>query len=202
MGLVNRLLPANPGIQVSTLLSGSLSTPGAKGVFTEGHVLISSQRLGADSAYVEFTSIAARYAVLEIYTSAKQTSSNGQAMMTFNSDTGANYQWTQVYASNSGSKSYAGDNGVTAMYGSQLVGSSYSLTPGGGIARIVDPSSSLKYKTFTSLNSNVNGTASDHYVIKYMGQWRNTAAITTIRLTSSTGNFASGSLFELYGVVA
>jgi hypothetical protein len=95
MSLPSRLLGANPSIQVSTLLSGSLSTPSAKGAFV---IPGSYYQLGgifpaSNASEYEVTSIPSTYQHLMVKVQVKTTKSDGDTNfgMRFNGDTATNY---------------------------------------------------------------------------------------------------------------
>lgn len=117
--------------------------------------------------------------------------------MRFNSDTGANYSRVYIYG-----------NGTTAGTGKSAASTDTSITLGTmpttsqgywdiSKVNIQNYANSTTYKTVLTRSDLLNDAA-------YAGAslWRNTAAITSITLFSSSGNIATGSTFTLYGIKA
>lgn len=85
------------------------------------------------------------------------------------------------------------------MYGQILVSqASTSSYVGVGVIDVLDYANTNKYKTVRSLNGiELNGSG----VIEFnSGNWRNTAAITSIEFVTASGNFNVGSTLALYGI--
>ena len=136
------------------------------------------------------------YKHLQIRALMQQTGSGAsEQVLRFNSDSGSNYAWHQTY----------GDGSTAAGQGSaSQTGIGYAWSPQGGIAYgglvldILDYASTNKYKTTRSLNAwDRNGSG---YVLIRSGLWLNTAAITSITLTSTGTDYAQYSSFALYGI--
>lgn len=115
----------------------------------------------------------------------------------FNSDTGSNYSRVYMYG-----------NGTTAGTGKSAASTDTSITLGTmpstsqgywNISRvnIQNYSNSTTYKTVLNRSDLLNDAT-----YAGVGLWRNTAAITSITLFSSSGNIATGSTFTLYGIRA
>jgi hypothetical protein len=70
---------------------------------------------------------------------------------------------------------------------------------GTGIIDIIDYASTTKYKTTRTLFGwDTNG--STGWVGLASSLWSNTAAVTTLKLIASDGNWTAGSTFALYGI--
>jgi hypothetical protein len=110
----------------------------------------------------------------------------------FNSDTGTNYSWHYVLGN--GSTASAGAGATQAfMY---LNSNTAFPTPTVHIVDILDYANTNKNKTIRVLDGfDANGSG---YIDLWSGNWRNTAAVSTI--TISGGTFATNSSFALYGV--
>lgn len=205
MSLPSRLLGANPSIQVSALLSGSLSTPSAKQSFIPPTVYesISTVTVGSGgSATISFTSIPATYTHLQIRGIARGSRSD-QAdgiVAQYNSDTGANYSWHEIQGSGSSAGAVASANashmGMQDSMAAQTGGASIF---GALVIDILDYANTNKYKTQKSLTGNDRNGAG--YVNFSSGSWRNTNAITSIDLKALYGSgFAEYTQFALYGI--
>jgi hypothetical protein len=155
------------------------------------------------SADIEFTSIPSDYAHLQLRGIFKNTTnSNSFAGMyvRFNGDTASNY--SGHYLQGDGSTTYAGG-------GSNQSGYLYSYTAQGGssitsmfsvnVFDILDYKDTNKYKTMRHLGGwDFNGSG----VLTYgSAAWRNTNAITSIKITLDAGNnFGQYTTVALYGI--
>lgn len=145
---------------------------------------------------ISFTSIPSTYSHLQIrFVSNASTNDN---YMRFNSDSGTNYVWHNLYGSGASAAAYtpgASQNKVSAGYGSVNASNTYS---GGAVCDILDYANTNKYKTTRSLSGyDENGSG---YVLLHSGLWMNTAAITSISIFPGSGSIKAGSVFALYGV--
>jgi hypothetical protein len=118
----------------------------------------------------------------------------------FNADTGSNYSTHYIYAE-PGTVVSGGAANDTVFYVSR---SNYSASAstmfGAGICDILDYSNTNKYKTTRTLTgNNSNGTAGQAILIS-SGNWRNTAAVTSIVIFPTSGDFSQYSSFALYGI--
>jgi hypothetical protein len=157
------------------------------------------------ASFIEFTSIPSTYTHLQLRYMSKSTTDGTliSVKLEVNSDTGSNYAYHGLY----------GDGGSAGAFGA--ANASYIVGPetvGGGAARanmfratvldILDYANTNKFKTFryldgSSLNTNVAGTQGIRLV---SGLWRSTNAITSLKITPLSGNFAQYSHFALYGI--
>ena len=156
---------------------------------------------GSSTTYIDFTGLSSAYTDLVIVGNFGTDSNNTYFKMQFNSDTtDSNYSGT--YLRGTGSAADTGRyNGGTATYwasaGTKLP---YNANTGNIIINLQNYSNSTTFKT-SILRYNwvdANGAAASN-----AGLWRNTAAITSIRLLTTAGsNFYAGSTFSLYGIKA
>lgn len=205
MSLPSRLLGANPSIQVSTLLSGSLTTPSAKGAFFEAFDFdsIATYTVGSGGqSSIEFTSITPAYAHLQVRyisrTSLASASANLQ--VTFNSDTtSGNYSFHRIVGDGTSVSSY-GQSGLDNIGLSAGANSGTSIF-GAGVVDIIDYKNANKYKTTKILTGLERNNSADSYIMLRSQVWTNTNAITSIKFTPSSGNFAEFSHFALYGIM-
>jgi hypothetical protein len=114
--------------------------------------------------------------------------------MRLNSDTGTNYSYT--YLSGDGSSATSGRYATQNFIPINWISPSTTITTA-TLTNINNYSNTTTYKTVLTRSNNAN-TGTDAIV----SLWRNTAAITTILLFSSSGNILSGSTFTLYGIKA
>jgi hypothetical protein len=148
------------------------------------------------SATVSFTSIPATYTHLQIRSFSRIPTGGNNGLLTFNSDTGANYATHLLYGDGASAAaiSFINDNYI---YGSRV--STATSTYGVGVIDILDYANTNKFKTVRLLTGNDdNGSG---IVSLNSGLWRSTSAITSITYTAqSGGTFAQYTQFALYGI--
>lgn len=155
----------------------------------------------AGAANVSFTNIPGTYTHLQVRmtTLSDVTTGAGGANvnLTFNSDTGSNYVWHELYGTGASAASGAGTSQTFIKTG-YTADSATSYT-GAGIVDILDYANTNKYKTIRALTgSDING--SGGYVLFRSGLWQNTNAITSMTFTNQSGNLKQYTQFALYGV--
>ena len=163
---------------------------------TDGFFQIATTTLNTTATTVTFSSIPQGYTHLQVRYIARATV-NDNTYMIFNGDTGANYSSHYVYGQGSSTASGNVTNG-TSFFVDILTGSSTSYSA--GIIDILDYNNTNKYKTARTIAGiDLNGSGS---VWLASGNWRNTAAITSITLKQSSGSyvFQPNSTFSLYGI--
>jgi len=153
---------------------------------------IATTTLSSSQSSVTFSPTLSGYKHLQLRYLVKGVSSEW-ASIQFNSDSGNNYSRHNL--SGNGSSASAGgaanSNGYTLFI-------FYSTAFTAGITDILDFSNTNKYKTVRTLSGWDNNGSGD---VNFTSQaWLNTAAITSITISSNGANFASGSTFALYGV--
>jgi hypothetical protein len=153
------------------------------------------------AANVEFTSIPSTYTHLQIRGIAK-SDNNGSLdnlQMQFNSDTAANYKSHFLYGTGStvGAGVAASDN---LMLASRVTGgnSSYANIFGSFVIDILDYANTNKYKVHRSLSGHDENGLGE--IFFESGLWRNTNAITSIKLYAQDFNWKQYSHFALYGI--
>ena len=150
------------------------------------------------AANVEFTSIPATYTHLQIRGIARGSFSD--LTMRFNSDTGNNYSSHRLYGTGSSvgtdGESSVGAYGTFILYAGRL--SSAASVFCANIIDIFDYANTNKYTTSRSLYGFDDNSSGNIFLAS--GNWRNTNAITTIRLTPYSGTISEYSQFALYGI--
>jgi hypothetical protein len=151
------------------------------------------------SGTITFGSIPSGYKHLQIRSIQRVVSGNAYMKVQFNSDTGANYTYHQVFGLGSGSASadagtsQTGAAAITVTAGS-LAANIYAVS----VIDILDYGNTNKYKTLRALDGmDANGSGQ---VILNSGLWLNTAAINSISLVASASSFTTASHFALYGI--
>jgi hypothetical protein len=150
--------------------------------------------LGSAASSVTFSSIPSTYRYL-ICVVVAQGSVNIEGRMRFNGDSGANYFFQRM--SGSGSTATAGGGiGQTTGRLSQIA----QATTTGALQMnidIMDYSATDKHTSALSrANQSANGTEA------FVNRWANTATVTSVQILTTTGNWASGSTFSLYGIIS
>ena len=155
---------------------------------------IATTTLSSTSNDVTFSSVPATYTDIVAICNTSITSGSADLWFNFNSDTGGNYSITFMSATGSAVQGARNTN-ATKM---SVTNYGYlETTIGTYIVNIQNYSNTTTYKsTLTRANTTSNGLAFGG------GLWRNTAAISTIKISPSTSTFVSGSMFTLYGIKA
>jgi hypothetical protein len=156
---------------------------------------IATQTLSSAQASITFSSISGSYTDLVLITSASSdiSADTNDIKCQFNSDTGNNYSTTFIYGAGSG-----GASGRSVNSSGVLIARHHATEYAVGITHFQNYSNASIYKTVLS-----RGLAASSIAISYVGNWRSTAAITSMVLTpTSASNFDSGSTFTLYGISA
>jgi len=156
---------------------------------------IQTTTLSTAAADVTFSSIPATYTDLRLVFNGGSTGAAVNMTYQYNSDTGSNYSYTYLTgdgASATSSRGISTSNIFVNYYGYMTADNNTNM-----FIDIFNYSNSTTNKTSLSRANNAgNGTAA------LVGLWRNTAAITNIKLIAAGSSFRSGSIFTLYGVKA
>lgn len=156
---------------------------------------IATYNLGSAQSSVTFSSIPSTYKHLQIRGIMKVSGAGTNFGIRFNSDTGSNYSWHQLYGS--GSSAGAGGYPNSSFIGNSFVGSTQFT---GFVVDILNYESTNINKTVRTLGgADENGGGN---IVLSSGSWRNTAAVNTIYLYDPYGgaNFTQYSSFALYGI--
>ena len=167
---------------------------------TNSYESIATVTVGAGgSASVSFSSIPSTYKHLQIRALSRtdRAVTYTSNIIRFNSDTtNTNYSQHELLG-----------NGTAASAGGGANSPIYTLIPGtsttasvfeGDVIDILDYADTNKYKTVRIL-SGYDGNGSG-VAFFGSGSWRNTAAISSISLTATSGNIVQYSSFALYGI--
>lgn len=156
------------------------------------------------AASIEFTSIPSTYTHLQIRGIARdaRTGVIGDYMdMQFNSDTGTNYSWHYVVGDGSVSAAAGTSQSSISCYPVATASASSNVF-GTFVIDILDYTNTNKYKTTRMLSGISNNGSGAETIWFFSGNWRNTNAITSIKLTPGTPNFSQYTQFALYGIKA
>ena len=148
--------------------------------------------LGTAASSVTFSTIPATYRDLIVVVQATG-STTLQGRIRVNSDTGSNY----FYVRGSGNGTARSTTAAASQTNGFLSGIAQATTTGALQINIniMDYSATDKHKTIISRASQAANGAE-----MFANRWGNTAAITSVQILTSTGNWAVGSTFALYGI--
>lgn len=161
---------------------------------TNTYVALDKVTVGTAVSTITFNSVNTGYTDLVIVANTSRTSNSNMQLRVGNgsADTGFNYSYTFVAGDGSSafSSRASGTNSTEVSYQN-------ANTWGQTIINLQNYANTSTYKTFITRSGQAGwGT------IAYVGLWRSTAAINTINLYSTAGNFDVGSTFSLYGIKA
>jgi hypothetical protein len=180
------------------IIAGTLST-GTPPAPPSSYESIATVSVGSGGAsFIEFTSITSSYTHLQIRGIGRTTTGNfPTTLLYFNSDTGSNYSYHQILGD--GGVAAAGAANQSLMVLPPTSGSTQSASVFGAmVIDILDYKDTNKYKTVRALGGTDNNTTGQ--ITFNSNNWRNTNAITTIKVSPGSGNFAQYTQFALYGI--
>jgi hypothetical protein len=155
---------------------------------------IATTTLGSAAATVTFSTISGAYTDLVVVIDGTSASTFTQLQMRINGDSASNYSTTYLWGTGSAAASDRDSNIATGAMNPGFLGTGQ----GNNIFHIQNYSNTTTYKTVLA-RSSVPGNP----VATTVSLWRSTAAITELRFNLISGeNFASGSVFTLYGILA
>ena len=164
---------------------------------TNTYTPLGNTTLASAVSSVTFGSIPATYRDLVVIVVAKG-STNLEGRLRLNGDTGNNYSFVRISGT-------PGGGGVTATnaasqsaaYTSSSVVDARTDSFLQLVINIMDYSATDKHKTI--LNRADNAARGAEVIAN---RWENSAAVTSVTILTSTGNWAIGSTMTLYGIVA
>ena len=156
---------------------------------------IATTTLGSAATNITFSSIPATYTDLKIILSGTNVAGNRDVIYQFNNDTATNYSWTYLQ----GSGSAAGSGRATSVANIQLnAGAGISATiPYFAEIDVFSYAGSTFKTTLHSLSNDQNGAGA---VQKFVGLYRSTSAITSVKISGSGTNLQTGTTATLYGI--
>ena len=155
---------------------------------------IATTTLGSAAASITFSSIASSWTDLRLVLIGT-SSAGGTGYIRFNSDSGTNYSVTFLRGNGSAASSVRSTNRTELIFNGDT-GISTTI-PNMALVDVFSYTASTNKTALLTSEEDANGSGS---VERMVGMWRNTSAITTITLSLSGGNFASGFTATLYGV--
>jgi len=168
------------------------------------YTLISSQTLGSSAASVTFSAIPSTFTDLVLKVSGRSDAAGAltpAATLQFNGDSTTNYSTTILYGALSGGYSTRSSSATQSFWGFNGFESAGNTTNTFASAEIYIPSyTASQNKPYSLSQVSENNSAGTIINETNAGLWRNTAAITSILLFLSSGNFITNSSFYLYGI--
>lgn len=184
-------------------LYGEMDTAGV--LLTPASNLLSETILTSAQATISVPNIPQGYRDLQVVLVARGDSAatNVNTLIQFNGDTGANYEQSRL-AGNASSASSALLTGQTSgLVALTPAANALASSPATSIIDILGYTDTTFKKTWVARQAASDSTTTADYAVQIIGgQWANTAAITSILLSISAGNFAAGSAVRVYGLPA
>ena len=182
------------------IIAGTLSTGVAP--VTGSYESIATVSVGSGgSSSISFTSIPATFTHLQIrgITRGTRANINTNVYFGFNSDTTTgNYYGHGLYGTGSAAGALAKIGSATNALIASIAATGAASSFSGFVIDVLDYANTNKYKTIrvlTGVDNNGDG------VIGFSsGNWRNTAAITSVTIGAQVGNWVAYSSFALYGI--
>ena len=184
-----------------SLIGVIASSGGAAGGATSYESIATVTVGGGGSSSISFTSIPSTYQHLQVRLMARTNRATEADFLTviFNSDTGSNYSYHYLQGDGTSAASSNSVNSPYVLLNRFAASSATSGVNGVGVLDVLDYANTNKYKTTRSLAGYDNNGSG---VIELdSGNWRNTAAITSITIAPGAGtSFNQYSSFALYGI--
>jgi hypothetical protein len=156
---------------------------------------IATTTLGSATSSITFSSISGSYTDLVLIFYTPSNSINDDMYLQYNSDTGSNYSNTTLRGNGTTASSTRGSNTTGARFTD--ASSPTTTTSNTSIINIMSYSNTTTYKSNISRGNNASTGVETMVTL-----WRNTAAITTIKIYPASGNMATGTIATLYGIAA
>lgn len=157
---------------------------------------IATTTLGSAAANFSFTSIPSTYTDLRLVLVPTKPSGVLAPRIRFNSDSGSNYSFTNLWGNGATVYSNRATNAdsIYLHYDGYPVGSNVGF----GTVDIFSYAGSTFKTVLCTQSSDKNGSGS---VARYVNLWRNTAAITSILVFEDFGSFGAGTTATLFGIL-
>jgi hypothetical protein len=163
---------------------------------TATYSLIASQTGTGSSGTITFNSIPGTFTDLVLIANPVYSVDTVNTNLRFNGDTGTNY--SDTYMKDVAGAVFPGgrDSSQNLLYLSSTGDLVTTSSRDNGIIHIFDYANSTTHKTVLH-QYNQTG-----HVMAQVGSYRSTAAITSISILASTGNYTTNATFKLYGIQA
>jgi hypothetical protein len=160
---------------------------------TPTYTPLATRTLTGSAASVTFSSIPATYRDLVLVIESQGTTTQDHRIR-FNADSGSNYSRVSMSGNTTAAVGAAGTGteGVISSWAFATTSQAILIA-----VQIMDYSATDKHKTALVRSNNPASGVEAHAV-----RWASTAAVTSILVFPSTGSWATGGVFSLYGVIA
>ena len=189
-----------PSAQVSSLTTGSITLPSARGEFlsSDMYSIASAYASSGTQAYFEFTDIPQTYKHLELRYNLQGATSD-DVMITINgASSGYFYTLMSGVGNNTSGSVGRTINSSSAFIGRAPTASSGANYMGAGVAHFGDYTATDKIKTFISFSG--ADLSSSGIVSYFSGGINSNSAITSIRILCQSGSWSQYSRCALYGI--
>jgi hypothetical protein len=156
---------------------------------------IATTTLGSATATISFTSISASYTDIRIVLVGSHETTASTLRMQVNSDTGTNYSYTELIGDGATASSSRGTSSSRINCGNANFN---NTQPSLITADWFSYAGSTNKTCLVTASQDRNGSGS---VLRTVGLWRSTSAITSVQLFPASGNFATGTTATLYGIL-
>lgn len=165
---------------------------------------LASTTLGSDATSITLSSISSAYTDLRIVALVRSDRASviDSFGIQFNSDSGTNYSDTQLYTDGAGSVLASRDTSATYILSGAIPG---STAPADAFATSIFDLFGYSGSTNKSvlINNAFISNSSWRRTQRFIGLWRNTAAINSIKIIPAFGtNLVAGSSLTIYGIKA
>lgn len=160
--------------------------------------LIEQTVLTSSASSVTFSSITQDYRDLVLVVDAANDAGSRPTYVYINGDTGFNYYY--VEATGDGSSTLS-NSGVRDELRVTNAGRTFTTFGTIIVHQILDYSTTDKHKPILVRGNNNNASATPTVGMAAF-RWANTAAITSLQIQPSNGNWVSGSAFSVYGIAS
>lgn len=166
------------------------------------YAVISSQVIEADIASIT-VNIPSNYKSLMIFGFGQQdlAATEGGILLTFNGDSGANYQEGNIVGENATGIFPNQYNNTNYILCGDFIGNTSNQNSGGGWVVFIPHYNSSFWKVVFGMGTEPAVSSSLSALTIVNGTWRNTNPITYLTLTGSIGNIKAGSLLSVYGIL-
>lgn len=166
---------------------------------TSTEIALATTVLSTSAATITFSGISGSYTDLRLVLQGTTNAAGNQFELTFNGvTTGTTYSYTYMYGSAATGTAVSGrsssNSKILLDQSVQQTSAPFLIT-----ADIFGYTGSI-YKSVLATSNEAN-TVMASYVNLVTGLWRNTAAITSLRLNAAGGNFTAGTVATIYGIL-